>query len=121
MSVLVAYTTDTYIPQGTDRDIRMEILTEEGNAFNLTGHKVYMVLSSMRTGLAPVIQKEAETVVAANGTVIFKFTPEDTEDLLTIAYSADVLVVETSTGYKWPAWSGRIGITSLIPLEEVEA
>ena len=121
MSVLAAHTTDTYIPQGSDREIRMEILTEEGNAFNLTGHSVYMALSSMRTGLAPLLQKEGTIVIAANGTVIFEFTPNDTEDLLAIAYSADVWVVNDSTGDKWPAWSGRIGVTSLIPLEEVEA
>ena len=120
MSIIVAYTTDTYIPQGTDRDIRMEILTEADNPFDLTGHKVYMAFSSMRTGEAPVLQKEAEIVVAANGTVIFKFTPEDTVNLLSIAYSADVWVVETVTDYKWLAWSGRIGVTSIVPLEEVK-
>ena len=117
--ILTAYATDTYIPQGTTRSLRMQIQTEEGNDYNLTGHSVYMVFSNLRSGIAPVLQKEATIITATEGKISFDFDPEDTINLLSIGYPADVWVIHDSTGDKWPAWSGRIGITAIIPLEEV--
>lgn len=121
MTLLTALATDTFVPQGSKKNLRLEILTTEGNAFNLTGHTVHMVLSPYRTGSEPVLQVNGDIIIAADGKVQFAFEPDDTKDLLAIAYSADVWVVETATEDAWPAWSGRIGITSVIPLEEEEA
>lgn len=118
MSLLTAKVVDTVIPHNTDKELRMQIFTEEGNEYDVSASTVYLALSISRTGSPPVVQKEAEVVNASEGRVLFRFTPEDTEHLPSIAYSGDVMLKDDTTGEKWPVWSGRIGITARVPLEE---
>ena len=120
MSFVTAVLTDASVPRGSDKDLNALILDDDGSVFDLTEYDVFLRLASSWTYRHTLIDKAGFTVDAPEGKCQFKFAPEDTENLMAMAYDANIRVVHKDTGKSWPAFSGRIGITPTLPEEVAE-
>lgn len=119
MSLKLARTVDESIARGTDKTIWIQVIDDLDEVnYNMSGHSIYLTMSSSDVSEEPTISKKGEVYAPSSGVCRFFFVPEDTEDKLAVSYDASIFVENNETKEKWPAFKGKIAITPNVMWEE---
>lgn len=104
MTYCLATTVAEQMFRGTNFNLTVQVLDDDGNPETLTTETVLLRLSESWTYGNTFLEIEGTIVDASEGVINFTFVPDHTKDLMTGAYDLTILVGGDV------AFSGRFGI-----------
>lgn len=108
--IISANTVNDWMYRGSDYQLPVTIIDEDGNATSLEEEDVvYLMLYDNIVQGDPILQLEADIYHRSIGLVVFTFEPEDTVSLMTKAYDLSIAVKEDGTKIR-PIFTGRFAI-----------
>jgi hypothetical protein len=112
-------TEDITMATGENKTIRVFVKDKSLNVLNIAGATSYFTIKNSSDTSSVLLQKstaiagQGEIGVAANGEIIFYFTPDDTKDMSATQYVYDVLLVKAD-GKKYEVLKGKFTLEKMI-------